>query len=651
MKVTMNIKNIKKFSLKKRLIFFALLLVLIKVTFSVYAHFFQEPNPEVDVNIDQLELEVVHKGDLFETIDVLGKTKLIDEQKLRFNLTGKVTKVNFADGDFLKSGDIIAELDKSDVENEIKQAEIALENAEMDFKKLTENGGSSLEIKRAESALESSKVNLELEKQSLDLAQKKLDEDISKLEQNLARLEDDLLTKTTDFQNAKKKLNNLGVFYANKKENIVPYFFAQESNLGINSLLLFLEDSVDSLDYLFDEDLNNEYRNYLGVLDSNTVNFANISYKKTINEVDEIKEEFDNLYSQDLTLEELGLFFTDLKAVFRLLSDASSDAYAVLENSETGASFSQSQLDSLKSTFSGLRSSAESKVTEVESLSEKVDSELESLRLAKNSSERANEDFEELKQATPRLKNDVKIAYEKLKNQYKDMIEKIPKSEQSLEDLKRSKEEAIKRAKNEIDLQKLLLEKTRKNVSKYELTAPFDGLLRKIDFKVGDNLVNEESKYAYLENPNILKITINLDQVDAVKVKNGQSAKIVFDALPEKEFTGKIEEINQSPQEESSIVSYEATLTLEKGEERIFSGMTAKVTIFVNEKKDVLLIPILALQGESVQKMVNGELVNVVIEKGLDNGVDVEVISGLEEGDQIVVLDYAALDESMEIHF
>lgn len=648
MKVIMKIKNIKNFSFKKKVILFVLLLVLIKGTFSVYAYFFQEPNPEFDAN--QLETSKAHRSDLFETVKVLGKSNLVDEQKLRFNLTGRVTVVNFAAGSSVKKGDIIAELDKSDVENDIKQAEITLQNAEIDLDNLLKGGG-SLNIKRAENSLEYSKVNLDLEKRSLDLAKEKMDEEIANLDQKLEQTEDDFITKTTNLNDAKTKLNNVGIFYAETNSFEDPYFLAKDSNLGLNGIILAIDDVVNNLDNLFDEDLNYQYRSNLGVLDSNTLNVANINYNKSTKEKEKIKAEFDRIYDEKLTIAELDIFLNELKQVLRLLVEASDSAYEVLDKSESGESFSQASLNSLKSTFSGLRTSSESKVTEIEQISQKIIQEQENYRLAQNTFKVAKEDLEEFRHSLPRLKNDQKIAYEKAKNQHNELIKKVPEDEENLVNLKRSEGESITRAKNAIVLQKLVLEKTNKNISKYELSAPFDGVIRKIDFKVGDNLINDESKYAYLENSNILKITILLDQIEAIKVLQGQTAEIVFDALPKKIFIGQIDEINQSPKDEGGKISYEATLTLEKEGERIFSGMTASVTIFVNEKKNVLVIPVLAVKDGFVQKMVNGLPVETPVETGMDNGVDIEMISGLEEDDEVVVIDYMVLDDLMKINY
>lgn len=82
--------------------------------------------------------------------------------------------------------------------------------------------------------------------------------------------------------------------------------------------------------------------------------------------------------------------------------------------------------------------------------------------------------------------------------------------------------EEIALAKNSITSQQLALQKVKENIKKYQLEAPFDGVLRKIDFKLGDNIVtssNVTPEYLYIENPNLVEITATVDQLDVVKLK------------------------------------------------------------------------------------------------------------------------------------
>ncbi len=635
---------IKKIRKKKKLFLFV---TAVLITGAYFA--FSGNDAEV-LDSAQLETSLVVLGDIQETVKVLGKSKLVDEQKLRFNLPGKIIAVNFSNGDSVKKGDIIAELDLSDIENEIQQEEITLKNAERDLQNLLE-GDSALTIKKAENELQNSETSLEMQKRSLTLAQRKLDESLKNLDLDLSRMEESLITKEINLSDAKTKLNNLGIHYHDNSETGEPYFLISDSNLDIDGIILTINDAVNSLDYLFDEDLNQIYRNSLGILDSTTLSIAKVSYRKSVIEEEKIKTEFKEIYNKKLTRTELNAFFDNLKMVLKVLSVAANDSYELLEKTTTSESFSQASLDSLKSSFSSLKSTIEEKIRTVEQFGDEILQIQEEYRLAKTAFKSVEEDLEKLKIATPRLKEDEKLAFEKAENEYYDSLKALPQEAENVENLKKKELQAIERARNAIFLQKLVLEKAKKNISKYKLTAPFDGVVRKIDFKVGDNLTNDEEKYAYLENPNILKITISLDQVEAVKVLRGQEAEIVFDALPKKVFVGKIDEINQSPTNKEGIATYEANLTLETKGERIFSGMSANVTISVNEKKDILTLPILAVQDNFVKKMINGEGVETPVEVGIDNGVEIEILSGLEEGDEVIVLDYTVLDSLMEPNY
>ena len=122
----------------------------------------------------------------------------------------------------------------------------------------------------------------------------------------------------------------------------------------------------------------------------------------------------------------------------------------------------------------------------------------------------------------------------------------------------------LSQARNTVAKQRLALDNARKNLDKYELTAPFDGTVRKIDFKVGDNLTADEQKFIYIENPNLVEISATLDQLDIVKVSLNQEANITFDSYPDRVFTGTVSEKDSTPAETSGVTSYTITITLDK---------------------------------------------------------------------------------------
>ena len=187
------------------------------------------------------------------------------------------------------------------------------------------------------------------------------------------------------------------------------------------------------------------------------------------------------------------------------------------------------------------------------------------------------------------------------------------------------------------------------------MIAPFKGILTKIDFKVGDNLVADEQKFASLKNSEILIVVISLDQTEVVQAAIGQKAKITFSAIPGKVFEGEVVELEESPREvESEAISYEAIIKINKQGEKLYSGMTAKVEIAVAKKENVLNVPILAVRdGENVGdkfvllKKGENEEERVPVEVGLSDNNNVEIVSGLTEGDEVLEADF----EQMEANF
>jgi multidrug efflux pump subunit AcrA (membrane-fusion protein) len=206
------------------------------------------------------------------------------------------------------------------------------------------------------------------------------------------------------------------------------------------------------------------------------------------------------------------------------------------------------------------------------------------------------------------------------------------------------------------------LEQARKDLEKYELIAPFDGVVRQIDFKVGDNILADDAKFVYLINPYVLEVSVLLDQVEIKNVAVGQKALVVFDSFPEQTFSGQASTIYQTPQEKSGVISYEALITLDINEiirktklsakdqeankqllvqnNPIFSGMTASVEIITQEALDVLLIPNLAISKtedrKTVKLMQKGTELEQEITTGMTDGIQTEVVNGLAEGDIIV---------------
>lgn len=163
-------------------------------------------------------------------------------------------------------------------------------------------------------------------------------------------------------------------------------------------------------------------------------------------------------------------------------------------------------------------------------------------------------------------------------------------------------------------------------------TAPYDLVL------VGYNLPESGSRitsmnYLQVKKVSNLKMTLSIDETDINKVAVGQTVDITLNAFEDKTYTGKITFINQVGTYSSSGTKYTATVEF-SNDGNIKLGMSGSVSITVEEAKDVLAVPIEAIQTEDSKKyvvVVDGDNTsNVEVETGISNDAYVEIKSGLE---------------------
>ncbi|MDD2980404.1 MAG: HlyD family efflux transporter periplasmic adaptor subunit [Hespellia sp.] len=149
-----------------------------------------------------------------------------------------------------------------------------------------------------------------------------------------------------------------------------------------------------------------------------------------------------------------------------------------------------------------------------------------------------------------------------------------------------------------------------------------------------------------IEKQDNVVIDVNVDELDILSVKNGQTATITLDALENQEFEGTITSVatTATSSSSSSSAKYLVEITVPK-DENMLIGMSASATINIEEADNAVLIPITALQekGDSTfvytSKDEEGNLSGEVeVETGLSNGSQVAITSGLSEGDTVYYL-------------
>lgn len=179
------------------------------------------------------------------------------------------------------------------------------------------------------------------------------------------------------------------------------------------------------------------------------------------------------------------------------------------------------------------------------------------------------------------------------------------------------------------------------------ITAPTDGTITSLMYIEGMSIGSLDTgsstsnqKVATIKTEGTPIVAVNLSEIDVSRAEIGKKATITFDSITDKTFTGEVKGIDRIGQTSSGVTQYPAIIRLDTGSEEILPNMTVTANILVNSKEDVLMIPSSAIQTQNNKKYVkvlkNKKAEQVEVEIGMESSSQAEVVSGLNEGDEVI---------------
>jgi HlyD family secretion protein len=219
----------------------------------------------------------------------------------------------------------------------------------------------------------------------------------------------------------------------------------------------------------------------------------------------------------------------------------------------------------------------------------------------------------------------------------------------------------VAQAEASVTIKQAMLESSRANLGYCKITAPVDGIViaRKVD-RGQTVTAGFTTPVLFTIAQDITKMNINasISEADIGQVKEGQPVDFTVDAFPEETFRGTVTQVRKSPTTTQNVVTYETIITVDNPEQKLFPGMTADVSVLVAERKNVLKIPNTALRysppegvafeqappknfGRSQRLLYAlganpSTLKPVLVKAGITDGVDTEILDGLDERAAVV---------------
>lgn len=172
------------------------------------------------------------------------------------------------------------------------------------------------------------------------------------------------------------------------------------------------------------------------------------------------------------------------------------------------------------------------------------------------------------------------------------------------------------------------------------LRAPIDGVIATVSTEVGERLTPGVPVIT-LVDMTPLRVVAEVDEIDIARIEIGMAAEVQVDALPGVLLTGTVTDIAENGVETDGVIEYDVDITLDVVDARLRHGMTADVNIIIDRAQT------LAIPADFVDRRRDGAFVTVqqsdgslterMVELGRRDGALVEVISGLQAGDVIVL--------------
>ena len=186
--------------------------------------------------------------------------------------------------------------------------------------------------------------------------------------------------------------------------------------------------------------------------------------------------------------------------------------------------------------------------------------------------------------------------------------------------------------------------------------SPIDGTVIAVNAQIGDEPGSSSSAggtggaqptaLVTVADLSRLQVEAAIDQADISKLVVGQLVDVTLDALPDQKLSGKVVSIDQSPQTNQNVVTYNAYISIDELDPGIRLGMSANLEIQLEKHENVLYVPNVAIRAQGnkkyVTKIIDGEETEVPVETGLVASDRTEITSGLLKGDEISIQSFTS---------
>lgn len=595
-------------------------------------------------------------GPLISTLSATGSIVATRQAKLSFGSSGRLAELNVAVGDSVKAGQLLAKLDTAALQLKVATAEANLRVSQVKLQQLKDGatpeekaaaraaydsalakfkeisaGPTQLELESAQSAVDQARANLaaaqarleqvkagaslneqailssyEQARANLAAAQAKLDQLKNPSESDLASAMAQLESSRASLKNAQSKLDEL-------KSPTQSAISAAQS--AVNTAKQALTTAQDKYEMAKGDNLASSGFSSVSAAQQNYES-AKANYEAKLQDLNKLLNPSAlDIQAAQASLDAAQNSFNAAQAKLNQLKNPSAadlaSAQAAVDQAKANLASAQAKVDQLKagSAESDLQS-AQATVDQAKATLATAESKLAELRAGPKASE-------------------LQAARSSLASTESSMAQKTNPP----------KDTELALAEEQVRLSEISLQQAKLDLQNATLVAPFDGVIASVTPNVGEQV---SGVVMTMVDPMAIRIDVTVDESDVTKLAVGQPVSISFDAAPERRMRGRVIAVAPTGTTQQGVVTYLISIAPELTEPPLPAGMTAVATIEIERKDSVLLVPNRAVRtvgrNKAVEVMADGGKTEMkTVQVGSSNDQLTEILSGLSEGDQVVI--------------
>ena len=222
----------------------------------------------------------------------------------------------------------------------------------------------------------------------------------------------------------------------------------------------------------------------------------------------------------------------------------------------------------------------------------------------------------------------------------------------------------LKSAKEEVAQAQASLERAEDQLKKTTFTAPMSGIVSKLNAEEGETVItgtmnNPGTVIMTIADMSEVLATVNVDETEINKVRFTQRAKVTVDAIQGKEYQGEVIDIASSATKEGDVSVFQVKIAMEDPGQNLKPGMTSRAKIETDFRSQIFAVPLQSVvereievtEGENKRKedkdvvfLIEENKAKIVpVTTGISDDTDVEILSGVEEGDRVITGPYRNL--------